>query len=481
MGEVESKEMSSSAEKKVAGKPVFGFLLFGGPLSGAMVRDIRLANELVARGFEVHVWWAMDKPEPSKLDPTITQRWLFPASRYMPVKLLGMELGNWRRGHMERIGHFLNWWFPYSKRTRGLQKRPHRLDELMVGMLKVICLGVEGDMPVVNRFAAQLTQSGVTHMLPMLSVLCPWVAAARRQMSGEAAKKLKYLVTFQGYELYVNYARGCGLEEQMYEQLRGAVADSDWPAIAVSEDYRNRVHEDVGIAMEQMVAIPPGIPLPESVDRAGAGAHLKAYFNEYKADVPLITYVGRRDSEKGIDLLLYAATLLRQRGAEFQLAICGPTLFGSQYGQVCAQIAQNLRCPVHWAKRVPDEVLAALYSGSHCIVYPSIHREPFGMVAAETMSYGTPAVVPDYGGVAGVVEIDGLRGGIKFDVWDSGSLADALQKLLDDRDLWQELCHNGPKIAEYFSVPRLADRVMDHLGLATQADESLKSEIAHGR
>ena len=47
---------STSAQSR----PVFGCLLFGGPLSGALIRDVRLANELSARGFEVHVWWAMD-------------------------------------------------------------------------------------------------------------------------------------------------------------------------------------------------------------------------------------------------------------------------------------------------------------------------------------------------------------------------------------------------------------------------------------
>ena len=84
------------------------------------------------------------------------------------------------------------------------------------------------------------------------------------------------------------------------------------------------------------------------------------------------------------------------------------------------------------------------------------------MVAAEAMSYGTPAVVPNYGGVASVVEVNGVTGGLRFDIWDSGSLADQLQRLLEDSQLWKQLSDNGPQVAKYFSIPNLADRILDH-------------------
>ena len=142
-----------------------------------------------------------------------------------------------------------------------------------------------------------------------------------------------------------------------------------------------------------------------------------------------MTYLGRQDTEKGIDLLLYAATILRDRGLRFQLAICGPTLFGSHYKMVCRQLAQDLRCPILRANHISDELRSALFFESRCIVYPSIHREPFGMVAAETLAHGTPAVVPDYGGIAGAIEAEGERGGLHFRVWDSGDLADTIARL----------------------------------------------------
>src|SRR5262245_598268 len=62
--------------------PVFGFVLLGGALSGALVAHVRLANELARRGYPVHAWWAMDRPVRSPLRGILTERWLFNSTRY---------------------------------------------------------------------------------------------------------------------------------------------------------------------------------------------------------------------------------------------------------------------------------------------------------------------------------------------------------------------------------------------------------------
>jgi glycosyltransferase involved in cell wall biosynthesis len=334
--------------------------------------------------------------------------------------------------------------------------------------MRCLCDGVEHERAIVRRFANDLNRTGVTHVLPMLEMLCPWVAAARKHV----AHPVKYLVTFQGYELYSTYARTINRECELYDLLIKCVKESNWPAIAVSEDYAVRVAEEVGVARESLVAIPPGVPSATRMDQTRAHELIKSNFSPFKPGVPLITYVGRRDTEKGIDLLLYAARLLKERGYQFQLAICGPTLWGDHYGRVCEQITEELRLGeiVMLRRFVPDDVRSALFSASHCVVYPSIHREPFGMVAAEAIAHGTPAIVPDYGGVASAIEANGEVAGLRFKVWDSGDLADQIARLLDDRALHRKLSEAGPRVAEYFSIERLADRVLGHVGLAEQCD-----------
>jgi glycosyltransferase involved in cell wall biosynthesis len=434
-------------------RPVLGFVLFGGSLSGALVRDVRLANELSRRGYPVHVWWAMDWQKTAGLAPNIQQHWLFHGLRFWgPIAPAATEV----------IGKGLNLWFDDKARAHGAQRRPHMLNRMMENLTRCVCDGADRQTAIVSRFARELEMHRVTHVLPMLEFLCPWVAAARRKMN----HSVRYLVTFQGYELYSTYARTIGREQDLYDRLVETVRESDWPAIAVSEDYKHRVMEELGVPENLLCAIPPGVPSAQRMEPARAAELVKSRFAEYRSGVPLIAYLGRRDTEKGIDLLLYAAAILRQRGYDFQLAICGPSLWGDHYSRMCQKIAEELRCPVMWRRFVPDDVRTALFSIAHCVIYPSIHREPFGMVAAEVVAHGTPVIVPDYGGVASAIEANGEVAGLRFKVWDSGDLADQIAKLLDDRELHRRLADAGPRVAEYFSIESLGDRVLDHIGLS---------------
>lgn len=442
----------TTANPKPATKPVFGFVLLGGPLSGALVRDIRLANELAARGFNVHVWWVVDRRLSAPLSPEVRQHWLFHGLRYSSS----------RRGSAiaDRFGRWSTNVFHEKNRLRFLQKQQFLVDRVMLGLVRRVCSGVDGDRRLIRRFAREVSEAGVTHMLPMLSILCPWAEAVRRHVPG-----LRYLVTFQGYELYVKFARRAGLEREFDARLVAAVEASDWPAVAVSEDYIKRVVQDIGVPESSLRAIPPGIPSDVTCDREAAIELLTGRLAGFRREVPMVTYLGRRDTEKGIDLLLYAASILRRQGLNFQLVVCGPTLFGDHYGQICRQLAVDLRCEVTWRDMVPDDLRTALFTVSRCIVYPSIHREPFGMVAVEAMAHGTPAVVPDYGGIASAIEADGLVGGLRFRTWDSADLARQIERLLTDEKLHRRLADAGPKVARYFSVEKLADRMLAHLGL----------------
>ena len=440
-------------------EPVFGFLLLGGPLSGALVRDIRLANELADRGYTVHVWWVVDRRRSSPLSAKIRQHWLFHGFRYSSSPR-GSRIA-------DAFGRLLTRFLHEKNRLRWLQKRHYVLDRVMKGIVRRVCDSVDGDRRLIRGFARSVAEARITHMLPMLSILCPWAIAVRRHVPG-----LKYLVTFQGYELYVKYAKGIDRERELDARLVGVVEESDWPAIAVSEDYLKRVVEDIGVPESSLRAIPPGIPADFTRDREAAVEVLVSRFRGFRRDVPLITYLGRRDTEKGIDLLLYAASILRRRGLDFQLAICGPTLFGDHYGDICRQLAIDLRCDVLWRDMVSDEIRSALFTASRCIVYPSVHREPFGMVAVEAQAHGTPAIVPDYGGIASAIEANGSVGGLLFRAWDSADLAAQIQRVLTDDKLHSRLSEAGPLVARYFSVGNLADRVLAHMGLASRPGDN---------
>ena len=95
------------------------------------------------------------------------------------------------------------------------------------------------------------------------------------------------------------------------------------------------------------------------------------------------------------------------------------------------------------------------------------------MVAVEALAHRTPAIVPDYGGVASAIEADGAIGGLRFRAWDSADLAQQIERLLTDDTLYRRLSEAGPRVAAHFSVQKLADRILAHLSVAegTDADD----------
>jgi glycosyltransferase involved in cell wall biosynthesis len=444
-------------------KPVLGFVVVGGPLVGAQVRDLRLANELSRRGYPVHVWWAFDRPHESLLDPAIQEHFLFSWSRYL--------VPNWP-GMSDRIGRIAQATVSGKLRDWAAQRLPGVMERQLRRVLRVICRGVETDPGLIRRFASQIEAAGVTHLLPNLEMLAPFVRAARDLVPWRP----RYVVTFQGYEVYANDARRIGLEETLYRRLAEVVRASDYRAVAVSQPYAERIQREVGLLPTELSVIPPGVPVDQPLCRAEARARVQSQFPQYRPALPLVTYLGRQDSEKGLDLLLYASRLLVDRGVQLQLALCGPTAFGDTYRRACAQIAEHLRIEPLNAGYVSDDLRSALFRSSRAVVYPSIHEEPFGMVPVEAMAQETPVVVPDRGGIAGVVEAEGAVGGLHFRCWDSGALASRLGNLIHSDTLHGQLARGARQVAMCFSVQNLGQRVLKHLGLPPHfSDFSIQS------
>lgn len=456
-------------------EPVFGFLAFtSGSYEGAIIRDMRLANDLHRRGFKVHVYWMMEK-NPELVDAGIPQSMLCRGLRYQFRRPSGL---------MDQVARVFKL-FPAARRRLFLAQHPEFVAKLLGNLMQVICDGGRSDPKLLDRLERLILRDGVTHLLPTFAWTCP--LAQRVKERGRA--KFDYLSTFQGEEIFAHFAMRIGRIDDYHRVLRETVAGSGWPAVAVSRDYIGRLAEEMGIDASKVRAIYPGIELPEEEKGTGAipqsglaasaasvsgkpqseinadFAALKKIFPSLQPDLPLVTYLGRQDPEKGIDLLLYAARMLAERGVKLQVVCVGGSSFGLQYRKSMEAIAEHLRLTVFWKGRVSNEVRSALFRRSRCIVYPSIHREPFGMVAAEAMSFGTPVVVPNLGGITEVIEVDNKRGGLAFKAWDSADLAAQLQRLLTDEPLYRELATNTRSLAELFSVARMTEGVLRHLGV----------------
>ena len=74
--------------------------------------------------------------------------------------------------------------------------------------------------------------------------------------------------------------------------------------------------------------------------------------------------------------------------------------------------------------------------------------ETFGLTLIEAAASGTPVVTTQDGGPRDIIK--NLKNGIKVDVSDSKNISAALNKILDDKNLWNEYSGNGIKYVKKF-------------------------------
>jgi glycosyltransferase involved in cell wall biosynthesis len=416
-----------------------------GDYLGSTVRDLALANALRRRGHKVVVYWMMEV-NAELADPDIQHRMLCHGTRYhfaTPSGFLDQCVGR------------LLFLLPRRLRVRTIQSRSGYVDRLLRNLIHALYGRPEGDRGLARRLQRLLARDGASHVLMSFAALGPLALEAQRMSTHE----FDYLLTFQGDEQFAAYARQLGLLDEFRRLLNEAISASAWPSIVVSADYTDRIVAEMDVPRGSLAVVYNGIEQSGRQARHSF-ASLKSAFPGLSPHYPIVAYVGRQDAEKGIDLLLYAARLLARRNISMQLVICGSTAKGPSYRKVLADLAEHLDLKVFHAGSVPIETRDALYAHSHCVVCPSVNREPFGMVVAEAMSHGAPVIVPDYGGIGEVIRDGENAGGLLFNAWDSGDLATQLERLLLDRALHRRLAGNTRTIARRFTVDTMADAVL---------------------
>lgn len=157
-----------------------------------------------------------------------------------------------------------------------------------------------------------------------------------------------------------------------------------------------------------------------------------------------VVLVGRLRPEKGHDLALAALGILKQRlRSDIHLVFVGD---GPLRGRLSRQTGGM--DAVHMVGHTDD--VAPWYALGDVVIVPS-RLEPFGLVAIEALNAGRPLVVSATGGLTEIVR-DGLDG-LTFLVGDAAALADAMQRLLADRELADRLIQEGRRrYREHFTA-----------------------------
>ena len=162
-------------------------------------------------------------------------------------------------------------------------------------------------------------------------------------------------------------------------------------------------------------------------------------------------------SSKGPHTLLEALALLNNKNIPTHCMLAGG-VFQERYMHAMQRFinAHNLQNNVQFVPQLTRKQLSRFFQLNHICVFPSIHPEAFGIVAAEAMASGLALVSSGVGGAAEVFE-DGISG-LHFQAGDATSLAAQLERLWRNPILLETLQKNGQQRArERFSIQRSAE------------------------
>ena len=209
---------------------------------------------------------------------------------------------------------------------------------------------------------------------------------------------------------------------------------------------------DAGFPVAQAPVVYPGARVelfgPSALGRSlpkGQGAGSRS--NPLK-----IAFAGLLMGSKGAHTLVEALIRLHQAGINVQANLAGLPFQSGYQEQLETQLHQaGLGGEVRFVGQLNRPQLARFFRLHHAAVFPSIHPEAFGIVAAEAMASGLALVSSGVGGAAEVFE-DGVSG-LRFTAGDSGSLATALARFHTEPGLLERLGPAGQTRARsQFSV-----------------------------
>ncbi|MEM2260560.1 MAG: glycosyltransferase family 4 protein [Candidatus Methanomethylicaceae archaeon] len=235
--------------------------------------------------------------------------------------------------------------------------------------------------------------------------------------------------------------------ERHIHEIEWLLCYESWRIICCSDYMKREISKYFNCPLDKIIKIPNGfssLPPPANLKRSDYA----------RDDEKIVLYVGRLVYEKGPHILLEVAKLLHEKNLKFIFIGEGP--MKSYLIEMSKKLGISEK--VYFLGRVSDDILHALYKMAYVAVFPSLY-EPFGIVALEAMASGIPVIVSAIGGFDEIV-IDGYNG-LKFSPGSSTDLANAINKILNDYDLYNKIVMNAKGTIKNFSWDEIAEKTIN--------------------
>lgn len=114
-----------------------------------------------------------------------------------------------------------------------------------------------------------------------------------------------------------------------------------------------------------------------------------------------VVYIGRIKPSKGIALLIRAAEQAKKSVPALRLYLIGDGK--NNYVRRIKRLARRSKVPVTFIEGISVNHIHRAYWMADCIVYPSQSHEAFGLVIAEALASGVPAIASKNGGMREII------------------------------------------------------------------------------
>lgn len=233
------------------------------------------------------------------------------------------------------------------------------------------------------------------------------------------------------------HGRNMGLHNRMQKEIHDTeynlVTDSQ-RVICCSQYMKHEITQLFGLPENLISVIPNGVTGTSDSKLMYSALRVSGIKEEDR----IIFFIGRLVPEKGVETLIRAFAPVSGLIPDARLVIGGRGPQEPILRQLAADLGISDR--VVFTGFISDKARDRIFHWAEAAVFPSYY-EPFGIVALEAMTFGTPVIVSNVGGLAEIVE-DGING-LKVEAGDEAALSEALLKILNSRSLSTNLRYHA--------------------------------------
>ena len=237
---------------------------------------------------------------------------------------------------------------------------------------------------------------------------------------------------------------GAGLYEKKKELLQRAsaiIAISEFSKQEIAHFFPDVVHKTKVVHLSTTFGTQQNQPV--AVSSQPGAARIFDY----------ILYVGKRGLYKNFDNFFRAIRPVMHRHPNLHLICAGGGHFNGEERKAFQTARLHER--VHF-ENFDDTTLFNLYQQARAFVFPSLN-EGFGIPVLEAFSAGCPAVLSNRSSLPEV----GGDAALYFDPEDDDSMADAIERVVTDDTLRNDLRRKGTERLRSFSCEKTAQQTLD--------------------